>query len=342
MVVEPGQPLQAAVDGLPPTGGRVLLLPGTHDCPAGLTLREGTRVHVAGAPGLVATISSSSGPAVSSAAVEATVEGLVLRRECTGACLAVVRVTKGGLTLQGCDVAGTGPYGGATEDGCHVIQADAGSSPTIRGNVVGGGRVGIFLQGSGTQGVIRAKGVIEGNKVASCSAIGVYIYNGASPVVVGNTVAGPLNPNSSCGISSVSRNSPINGAIMVRMGSAPILANNTISGSASCGIYLWEMSSNARTLLGPNTISGCAKSEVHDDVGARTLAWWQATRPYQSFDALVAPGQPLQAVLSSLPAGRGRVLLLPGAHAFLGGGVVLEELVFLQLRKPELAVDPPV
>ena len=164
------------------------------------------------------------------------------------------------------------------------------------------------------------RGVIEGNKIASCYSIGVFIDNGACPLVVGNTVAGPLDPTY--------------GAIVVQS-AAPIVANNTVSGGAGWGICLWNAGAAADSLLGSNAISGCAKGELRDgsDGSTKTLAAWRAARPKQSFNVMVAPGQPLHAAVDCLAAGGGRVLLLPGAHAFLGAGVILKEGAVLLLKK---------
>ena len=76
VTVAPGEGVQAAVDRCPP-GGCVLLLPGTHSGP--LVLAADQVVHVFGRG--QATLQSSSCTALTSEAVEATCDGLVIRRD---------------------------------------------------------------------------------------------------------------------------------------------------------------------------------------------------------------------------------------------------------------------
>ena len=276
VVVQPGQPLQQLVDGCP-DGGRVLIEVGVHEWPDGLRLGKGRRVHVVGAPG--ATVRSSSGPAITSAAAEATVEGLMLRRECAELSRkeSVVQVATGRLTVERCDIAATGPDG---EKSIAVCADGRGACLTIRNSVIGPSWKGIVVEGSSN------RGAIEGNQIGSCSGAGICIERRASPAVVDNTFA----PQSKYAIAGFS---PL---------SVPLIANNTMVGDADCcGMSLW-----AAAKLGPNAISGCGLGKVCGG----SADTWRAANPAQSFDAVVSPGQPLVA---------GRVLLMPGAHAFMPG-----------------------
>ena len=76
VTVPPGEDVQAAVNRCPP-GGSVLLLPGTHNGP--LVLRANKEVHVFGRG--QATLRTAAGFVVSSEAVNATLDGLVIRHE---------------------------------------------------------------------------------------------------------------------------------------------------------------------------------------------------------------------------------------------------------------------
>ena len=117
-----GQPVQAAVDACP-TGGCVLLLPGTHDGP--LVLAAGKVVHVFGRGR--ATLRAATGAVVTSEAVEGTLDGLILRREVGGTgnnrrdC---VWINGGRLRLQACDVTCAEPYAA-----CVFIEG--GADPTL-------------------------------------------------------------------------------------------------------------------------------------------------------------------------------------------------------------------
>ena len=101
VVVAPGRPVQAAVDGCPP-GGSVLLLPGTHEGP--LALRADQEVHVFGRG--QAVLRTAAGRVLISLAAKATLDGLILRREQENCSSEDCCVWLGGgrLRLQACDV----------------------------------------------------------------------------------------------------------------------------------------------------------------------------------------------------------------------------------------------
>ena len=124
VVVAPGRPLQAAVDGCPP-GGSVLLLPGTHEGP--LVLGADHEVHIFGRGRAVLRTNASH--VVISEAVVATLDGLILRRESDNL-LSLrnrngVEIRGGRLRLQACDVACDGRESGS----CVYVQG--GADPTL-------------------------------------------------------------------------------------------------------------------------------------------------------------------------------------------------------------------
>ena len=144
VTVPPWQPLQAAVDRCP-VGGSVLLLPGAHEGPLVLAANKGVHVFGRGQ----ATLHTSVGEVVISAAAMATIDGLIVR---TGAHTEGdghygILITAGKLHVQACDVSSLSRSGicvqGPTADpfivGCHVHH---------------GTRAGIALCG-GCQGTVK-------------------------------------------------------------------------------------------------------------------------------------------------------------------------------------------
>jgi len=101
VTVAPGEDVQAAVDRCPP-GGSVLLLPGTHS--GSLELAATKEVHIFGRGR--AMLRAEAGQLVASEAVEATLDGLVVRRdpgEYGGTSYGVL-ITDGALRVQACDI----------------------------------------------------------------------------------------------------------------------------------------------------------------------------------------------------------------------------------------------
>ena len=121
VTVAPGEDVQAAVDRCPP-GGSVLLLPGPHDGP--LVLSADKVVHVFGRGR--ATLRTAMGAVLTSEAVEASVDGLVIRREAGGGfnLCDCVWIKRGGLRLQACDVA-------SAAGGHCCLAIDGGSDPLV-------------------------------------------------------------------------------------------------------------------------------------------------------------------------------------------------------------------
>ena len=115
VTVAPGEDVQAAVDACPP-GGCVLLLPGTHAGPLKLGPRmvengewppvwtADKEVHIFGRGR--ATLRAADDNVLSSRAVTATVDGLVLRRGrgLDGRSYACACIDGGGLRLQASDI----------------------------------------------------------------------------------------------------------------------------------------------------------------------------------------------------------------------------------------------
>ena len=98
VTVPPGEDVQVAVNRCPP-GGSVLLLPGTHNGP--LVLRANKEVHVFGRG--QATLRTAAGFVVSSEAVKATLDGLIIRHDAeihSSNC--VVGIRSGRLRMQAC------------------------------------------------------------------------------------------------------------------------------------------------------------------------------------------------------------------------------------------------
>ena len=99
VTVAPGEDVQAAVNACP-SGGCVLLLPGTHDGPLVPLSKE---VHVFGRGR--ATLRAALDTVVYSRAATSTLDGLVIRRKAGGGVDDyAVWIRGGGLRLQACDI----------------------------------------------------------------------------------------------------------------------------------------------------------------------------------------------------------------------------------------------
>lgn len=113
VTVIPGEGVQAAVDLCPP-GGKVLLLPGTHDGP--VSINRELELHGHGQ----AVLRAMGGlPALTSEAARAKVAGLII--EAAGSQYGVV-IACGGLQIEKCDVVHAAAAG---------IDISGGSCPTI-------------------------------------------------------------------------------------------------------------------------------------------------------------------------------------------------------------------
>ena len=144
VTVPPGKSVQAAVDACPP-GGCVLLLPGTHNGP--LALAAGKVVHVFGRGR--ATLRTAVGEVITSAAGEATLDGLTVRMgaHAAGDGHFSILITAGKLRVQACDVSsqsrsgicGIGPTADPFIVGCLVHHC---------------ARAGVYLLG-GCQGTVK-------------------------------------------------------------------------------------------------------------------------------------------------------------------------------------------
>ena len=102
VTVPPGVNVQAAVNGCP-RGGCVLLLPGIHEGP--LELAADKEVHVFGRGR--ATLRTTPGDVISSAAATATIDGLIVRREADDIYVGThssVSISGGRLRLQACSI----------------------------------------------------------------------------------------------------------------------------------------------------------------------------------------------------------------------------------------------
>jgi parallel beta-helix repeat protein len=86
-----------------------------------------------------------------------------------------VKITKGRLLLESCDVTSRGLS-------CISIQYDA--EPTVRGNRIHGGRQEGVYAGEG------ASGIIEGNEIFENSLAGVAVWRGAAPTIRDNEIYG--------------------------------------------------------------------------------------------------------------------------------------------------------
>ena len=117
-ILEPGEPLQSAVDGLR-AGGSLLLAAGTHEGPLLLGPKE---VHIFGRG--EAVLQASEGDIVVSSAPVATLDGVIVRRSPGGEASTGVWVKGGGLRLQRCDVS-------SAAGAC--VTVSEGSDPVITG-----------------------------------------------------------------------------------------------------------------------------------------------------------------------------------------------------------------
>lgn len=104
-------------------------------------------------------------------AVRGRISNLTIRY--TGNDHSAVKITKGMLSLEGCDISSRGLS-------CISIQNDA--NPTVRGNRIHSGRQEGVYVGEG------ASGLIDGNEIFENGLAGVAVWRGASPTIHGNEI----------------------------------------------------------------------------------------------------------------------------------------------------------
>ena len=138
--------------------------------------------------------------------------------------------------------------------------------------------------------------------MSACWFAGISLKNGSSSLLTRNIVAGALH----AGFGGIQIFGPT---------SAPTLLANSVRGGAGWGLYLADDVIVTNVMLGPNALEGNQRGEVRDaDSRSKALAALRSERPSVAFDEVVRPGEAI--------GGGERVLLLPGAHAFLAGRVL--------------------
>ena len=173
VTVSPREPLRAALDRCR-EGGSVLLLPGAYE--GGVVLSK--EVHLFGRGKATLSRAAKEGPVITSTALAATLDGLVVRlgpHAGEGEGHVCILITAGSLLVRHCDV--------SSRSWGSICVRGASASPTILGcKVHGSKKAGITFYGG-------SQGRVEGCDVAGSGSFGLEIKS-SDPLILGNEVHG--------------------------------------------------------------------------------------------------------------------------------------------------------